>query len=134
MVTAVEETEVAYDIPSELVRALSAGRVIPFIEAGFSANLNLPSWDHLLQQMASDLDLSLSYEEIREHCNGDKLQIAEYYLLKCDKSIGPIRHSISRMLNASVNPLRSWAHIELVNLGAPQIYTTNYDDLIEETF
>ena len=123
-----------YDIPSELVRALSARRVIPFIGAGFSANLNLPSWDNLLEQLATDLDVPLSYNEIREHCNGDKLQIAEYYLLKCDKSIGPIRHSISRALTASSNPLRSGAHIELANLGAPQIYTTNYDDLIEETF
>src|SRR5258708_22562682 len=104
------------EIPQELVSAMSARRVIPFIGAGFSSALDFPTWDTLLERLAHDLDDSLTYKEIHDLCNGDRLQVAEYYFLKCDKSIGPIRHSISRALTPSTNPVLSSSHIELANL------------------
>ncbi len=84
--------------------------------------------------MAEDLDGSLPYQEVKKLCNGDYLQIAEYYFLASDHRIGPLRHTISSALQNNTNTLLSAPHVELLNLGAPQIYTTNYDDLIERTF
>lgn len=110
-------------------------RVIPFLGSGFSASLNLPDWDTLLSKIAEEVEDDIPFLKVKAFCNADPLQIAEYYFLKSDRSIGPIRHTISRTLDAAGNPVRrSGAHVELVNLGAPQIYTTNYDDLIETTF
>ncbi len=84
--------------------------------------------------MAESLDGTLPYDQISDYANGDPLQIAEYLYLKCFKSIGPIRHIIEQALPTAVDSVRSSPHVELVNLGASQIYTTNYDDLIEDTF
>lgn len=120
--------------PQELLDLLRDRRVIPFIGAGFSAPLGLPDWDTLLRNIATELEDPLPFEEVRQCCSDNYLQIAEYYFLKSDGSIGPIRQSISQQLKSDLNPLASGAHVELLNLGAPQIYTTNYDDLIEKTF
>jgi hypothetical protein len=107
-------------IPDHLVDMLKQRRVIPFIGAGFSATLGLPLWEDLLKKIAVEIPGCMSYDEIKKYCD-DPLQIAEYYLLKCGKSIGPLRYSISNSLHIEVNPIESGAHIELVNLGAPQI-------------
>jgi hypothetical protein len=117
-----------------LVDMIVERRVIPFIGSGFSAALNLPQWDALLARIATEIEDAIPYDEIKKCCNGDPLQIAEYFFLKSDRSIGPLRHRISVELQNGTSPLLSPAHIELVNLGAPQIYTTNYDDMIESTF
>src|SRR5262245_37322762 len=113
-------------IPPELIEMLRARRVIPFVGAGFSAPFQLPDWDTLLSKLAGELEGVLPYEKVKEFCAGNQLQIAEYYLLLCDGSIGPIRHAITNGLRTSIDPIQSSSHIELVNLGAPQIYTTNY--------
>ena len=121
-----------FSIPSELNNMILSRRVIPFIGAGFSTQLDMPNWEQLLSKLSCDIENSLPYEEVKKYCNGDLLQVAEYYFLLSDKNIGPIRHTISRLLAISKNPVLSPSHLELVNLGAPQIYTTNFDDLIEQ--
>lgn len=123
-----------YNIPDEVVEMLAERRVIPFIGAGFSASLKLPNWDKLLSKVAEDITCEYTYHEVKKFCDNDLLQVAEYYFLKSDKNIGPIRHVISNSLKYEKGPILSGAHVELVNLGAKQIYTTNYDDLIEQTF
>ncbi len=122
------------EIPPKLLEMARARRVIPFIGAGFSTTLNLPDWDSLLSRLAEEIVSPISYEEVKAHCNADMLQIAEYYLLISDGRIGPMRHAISTALQITTNPLISGQHIELVNLGAAQIYTTNFDESIEKTF
>jgi hypothetical protein len=121
-------------VPAELVDMIVQRRLIPFIGAGFSAPFQLPNWDLLLHRIADEIETSLSYAEIKTACNDDPLQIAEYLFLKSDRSIGPIRHKMSLELQCAMDPVLSPSHVELVNLGAPQIYTTNYDDIIENTF
>jgi hypothetical protein len=122
------------NIPSELTEMIKHRRVIPFLGAGFSAALKLPEWDKLLSSVAGEIEGCMPYDEVKKCCNGDPLQIAEYYLILCDHSIGPIRHAISRSLQSTSSPLESGAHVELINLGAPHIYTTNYDELIEGAY
>ncbi len=123
----------AYEIPDDLVAMLKARRVIPFIGAGFSGSLNLPGWETLLERIAEEVEDNLTFKQVQEYCNNDNLQIAEYYLLKSDRSIGPLRHTIARSLT-NIKPLTSAPHIELINLGTRLVYTTNYDDAIEATY
>lgn len=122
-----------FTIPTDLIELVRQRRVIPFVGAGFSAQLGAPNWDSLLREIAAEVACDLSYDQIKNYCNADNLQIAEYFFLKCDRSIGPLRHQIEKLMRIE-NPTRSTAHVELVNLNAPQIYTTNYDEAIESTF
>lgn len=123
-----------FPIPPHLIDMLTARRVIPFVGAGFSAALGLPGWDALLIGLASGIDDGLTYEQVSAFCDGNPLQIAEYYFLKHDREIGPLRHAVAAQLRANTTPSLSGAHVELVNLGTPQIYTTNFDDGLEQTF
>jgi hypothetical protein len=130
----------AVDIPPTLVRMLAEQRVIPFIGSGYSATLELPQWDALLAKLAHELQGDgtdedyVPFEQISDACRGDHLQIAEYLFLRAGSAIGPIRHALDSSLQNSSEVIDSTAHVELVNLSAPQVYTTNYDDLIELCF
>jgi len=127
---------VRYGIPEDLIDAVKERRVIPFLGAGFSATVGLPDWGQLLQRLCAEIDTGgLTFKEISDFAHDDYLQIAEYLFIKSDRRIGPLRHVIEQGFNQnSISPILSGAHVELVNLGAPQIYTTNYDDLIESTY
>jgi hypothetical protein len=124
----------AWNVPDELADMLRKRRVIPFIGAGFSSILGLPDWNTLLSRVAEEVQAPLTFEKVYEDCQGDPLQIAEYYFLISDRSIGPLRFAIGKALVTTKSPILSGAHVELVNLGMPQIYTTNFDDLIEQAF
>jgi len=121
-------------VPDELVELIAERRVIPFVGSGFSACLGVPTWDELLAKVSAKIEGALPYEEIRAYTNGDPLQAAEYLFLKSYRRMGPIRHAIEQSLQSGTAPVLSGPHVELVNLGCPQIYTTNYDDYIEDTF
>lgn len=124
----------AWNIPEELALMLRQRRLIPFIGSGFSSLLGLPDWNNLLARVAKEIPAPLSFDQVTQDCQGDPLQIAEYYYLISDRSVGPLRFAIGKALETQQSPLSSGAHVELVNLGMPQIYTTNFDDLIEQTF
>jgi len=141
MVLIRQDTSMAsFRIPDDLVQLLSQRRIIPFIGAGFSAVHNVPTWEDLLSSLVAEIQAStdvepvLSYAEIAEACGHDNLQIAEYLYLIAGESIGPIRHGLSTSLQSTTPLLESTPHVELANLGAPHVYTTNFDDLIEKTY
>ncbi len=129
-----------FRIPDDLARMLADRRVIPFLGAGFSAVQGLPDWSALLKDVAEEVQSDtgdeppLTYAEIAKACGDDNLQIAEYLYLRAGNSIGPIRHVMTKALQRAGHPLESSTHVELVNLGATQVYTTNFDDLIEDTY
>jgi hypothetical protein len=130
----------SFRIPDDLVTMLGQRRVIPFVGAGFSGVHDVPNWEKLLSslvdeiQAGSEVDPVLSYRDISKACNGDNLQIAEYLYLVAGETIGPIRHGMSMSLQSEKPLLESTPHVELANLGAPYVYTTNFDDLIEKTY
>ena len=125
--------------PDDLIRLVREQRVIPFVGAGFSAGLGLPGWSDLLRDVAADLKNEnagpvLTYDQVNELADKDFLRVAEYLYIRAGRNIGPLRHSIERALRTDMSPSDSLTHVELVNLGAPQVYTTNFDDLLEKTF
>jgi hypothetical protein len=121
-------------VPEELVDLARERRIIPFVGAGFSAGVGLPSWEELLGKLVEQTEGAPPLQEILAQTGGDLLQAAEYLFLLCDRRIGPIRHALERGLVTSVDPASSGPHVELANLGQPQVYTTNYDDLIEDAY
>lgn len=123
-----------FPIPHELLDMLRQRRLIPFIGAGFSIVHGLPDWDAMLRQVSLEVADVPDYDVIKSCCNGDHLQIAEYLFIKSDRSIGPLRHKLSTLLQTRTNCMDSTQHIELVNLNPQQIYTTNYDEIIEQTY
>ena len=59
----------------QLLRQLrNEGKLIPFVGAGLSQPLGLPSWAELIDTIAKDLD----YDPDVFTCNGTALQLAEY--------------------------------------------------------
>lgn len=123
-----------FKIPDELIQMIEERRVIPFLGAGFSRGLDFPLWNELLETIAKDINLDMPIEDLKKYCYNNSLQIAEYLYIKANKNIGSLRHSISNQINKEVNLVSSGAHFELINLGAKQIYTTNYDEIIEKTY
>jgi hypothetical protein len=121
-------------LPGELVSMVRERRIIPFVGAGFSSGLGVPGWEGTLSLLADQTEGSLPAAELLRYTGGDLLQAAEYLFLKCDRHIGPIRHALEQAVGGVHSSVLSSVHVELVNLGAPQVYTTNYDDLLESTY
>lgn len=123
-----------FEIPRELVMLAAERRLIPFVGAGFSTALNLPNWESMLRELCEQIEDAMPFDELLEATDHDYLQVAEYLFLKCDRQIGPIRRQLEKSLGKHESPLTSGPHVELLNLRAAQIYTTNYDDLIETAY
>lgn len=114
----------------ELKALLKSGKLIPFVGAGLSMNLGLPSFSNLIDDIAREL----GYDPDVYRLNGTNLQLAEYYVA-VKGSIGPLRSMMDRKFNPSDEMIRSsGAHIALTKMKLPIIYTTNYDRIIEHSF
>src|SRR5262245_51917984 len=106
------------------------GRLVPFVGAGLSRPLGLPSWDLLIDNIA----VQLGYDPEIYRLNGSKLQLAEYFVAE-KGSIGPLRSEMDRLFNPTDEAvLASTSHRLLVEMKLPLIYTTNYDRIIERAF
>lgn len=106
------------------------GKLIPFVGAGLSIPLGLPSWSKLLDIIAEQLD----YDPGVFKLSGNNLQLAEYYVAT-KGSIGPLRSEMDRLFNPTDEAIESSrAHHALVKMNLPLIYTTNYDRIIERAF
>ena len=115
----------------ELLRELrNNGKLIPFVGAGLSQPLGLPSWSGLIETIAEEL----GYDPAVFNCNGTAVQLAEYYVAT-KGSIGPLRSLMDRAFNPSDEKIaKSRAHSALVEMNLQTIYTTNYDTIIERAF
>jgi len=114
----------------ELRRLLEEGKLIPFIGAGLSMPLGLPSWSDLISIISNQL----GYDPDVFKLNGTDLQLAEYYVA-IKGGIGPLRSEMDRLFNPTDDIIKkSRAHNALVEMKLPIIYTTNYDRIIERAF
>jgi SIR2-like protein len=119
------------DMIKRLKEIAKEKKLIPFIGAGFSSPLGLPSWNELIRKLANNLDWDP--DVFMQSGNNNYLQLAEYYVIK--KSIGELRHELSKCLIIDDNKvLASESHKYLVELYPNSIYTTNYDEGIERAF
>lgn len=100
--------------------------------------MGLPGWNDLLRKVATDVlghsDDAVDYDLLYKDAGEDFLRVAEYLYIKAGGNIGPLRHAMSSVLRTDDETTDSSPHIELLNLGAPQVYTTNFDEMIEQTF
>lgn len=114
-------------IPETLVTAIQRRRAILFAGAGLSCSLGLPLFDVLTTRLAKELG-------IEKPVNMDFPALAEYYLLKTSR-----RKELHEWMCQTWHPKNlsvesSEAHSDIVDLGFPVIYTTNYDSWIERAF
>lgn len=103
-------------------RACDLGSAGVFVGAGLSAAANLPDWEALLEvpRRASSIPFM----------KDDLPLMAEYILLEPIYSRARLQqHILEETLAASVDPTPS--HYSLARLGVDQVWTTNYDPLIE---
>ncbi len=117
-------------ILDELAQEIKEKRIIPFVGAGLSKNLGLPGWESLVQKVAEDLD----YDPEVILTYGDFLQIAEYHIIKYGS-----KNRIAKLVDRNVRAVKydigsSKAHEYLVKMNFPTIYTTNFDEALEEAF
>jgi hypothetical protein len=105
-------------------------QLILFVGSGISANLGLPTWNGLVDEIAHQLDFDP--EVFQTH--GDFLALAEYYKIK-KVSIGQLRSWMDRNWHKDETIVdTSTVHQAIVDLNCPLIYTTNYDRWIEYAF
>ncbi len=105
-------------------------KLIPFVGAGLSINLGLPSFSQLIDKIAEEL----KYDAAVFKVNGNNLQLAEYYVA-VKGAIGPLRSILDRSFDPTDEQIKSSvAHTALVQMNLPVIYTTNYDNIIEKSF
>ena len=114
-------------------QAYKEKKLIPFIGAGFSKPLGLPSWDGLIANIASEL----GYEKELFSLHGSNFQLLEYVKQFHESEWETLLHTIKRDFDSKeVNEKRkiSKTHTALSVLhNIKTIYTTNYDLQIENS-
>lgn len=115
----------------ELVQAVVERRAILFVGAGVSAELGVPTWRELMAHIGGELEYD---PDIFIGPDANYLILAEYYKI-IRGSIGPLLNWMDKEWNVSEEKLReSRVHDLMVSLDFPIIYTTNYDENIENAF
>lgn len=111
-----------------LREAYEDGRLIPFLGAGFSKPLGLPSWGELIGWMAH----GLGFEPDLFTQHGRYEQLAEFYA--CSGSLDRLVHEMTRRFDSEHTEVKrkgSAMHQALSRLDWRTIYTTNYDLHVE---
>lgn len=117
-------------IEKQLSKKIKNNNVILFIGAGISANLGLPTWKEMIDDMADHL--RIDREIFRLY--GNNLDLAEYYCLE-NKGVKTLVEEIKDKWQVTSKKIRnSKIHENICKLNFPIIYTTNYDNCLEESF
>jgi hypothetical protein len=114
----------------QLIEAVRDRNLILFVGAGVSRALGLPSYEGLVDALAAELE----YDPDIFRTLGDHLVLAEYYVAE-KGSLGDLRSRLDREWHSDDIDLgASRLHQLIVELDAPLIYTTNYDNWIERAY
>lgn len=107
--------------------------LVPFIGAGFSIPLSLPSWSDLIGKLGKQL----GYEEDIFLELGTFQQLAEYVCTVDDSTWMLFLHEMATQFDSKESNERrqkSIQHIALASSDFKTIYTTNYDMHIEKAY
>lgn len=114
----------------DLRKAVKNGNLILFVGAGVSASLKLPTWSELISHISEEL----GYDSELFKQYGDSLLLAEYYQVMKGR-IGELRSWMDRNWNIDIDTIKnSKIHENIVKLNCPIIYTTNYDQCLENAY
>ncbi|MFM7012142.1 MAG: SIR2 family protein [Betaproteobacteria bacterium] len=115
-------------VPSDLAYQLSRGQVIPFIGAGVSMSLGLPSYASLIRELGQHVDFDgVIFEQL-----GDYLTLAEFYSLR-KNGLSELQSYLKLKWEKSEKEvIASPVHRAIVELGCKLIYTTNFDNFLEK--
>jgi hypothetical protein len=112
----------------QLIEAYRQKKLILFVGAGVSANLGLPSWSELIDEIAKQL----GYDPDVFKTYGDHLSLAEYHRIQKKDHIQPLLNWMdTEWHSATIKIEKSEIHKIIVEGDFDLIYTTNYDRWIE---
>jgi len=117
------------DALPRLRETFSEGHLVPFLGAGFSIPLQLPSWNDLVGWMAA----RLGWEPEMFELHGSTPQMAEFFALEPNAFDDLVYEMTVRFDTPEVRARRrdSLTHKALAALPWRTLYTTNYDCHIE---
>lgn len=116
------------DVQEELAIQLARGQVIPFVGAGVSMSLGLPSYGSLIQELGDHIGFDGAiFEQL-----GDYLTLAEFYHLRKNGLQELQAHLRKKWRKTEKEVVASPVHKAIVELGCKLIYTTNFDDFLEK--
>ncbi len=116
------------DAQEELAIQLARGQVIPFVGAGVSMSLGLPSYGALIQELGGHIGFDGAiFEQL-----GDYLTLAEFYHLRKSGLLELQAHLREKWRKTEKEVVASPVHRAIVELGCKLIYTTNFDDFLEK--
>lgn len=102
-------------------RALSVGQATLLCGAGLSKAAGLPLWDELLEPQRKELKLSKQFLDLP--------LLAQYYCSNFPGGRERLEDHIFRKIDVPLVPTQN--HYLLTSLSVSEIWTTNYDQLIE---
>lgn len=117
----------------EVAELIAKKKMMLFIGAGISASIGLPSWKTLIEKLGKsagyDADVFLEY--------GDNMLLAEYSELLGKGKLQEIlldEWAINRNAKLKKKLEDSAIYQYIMELNCPVIYTTNFDQMIEEYY
>ena len=135
---------------SKIRHAMNKNKLIVFVGAGVSANSGLPSWNHLVQELASEIGFSDNkkyeelcsllndeqknrfrsfFEKLKKFSTDDYLKIPQYYFVEYGEHL--YQEKIKRIFQNTNEP--NPINYLIFDLNPVHIITTNYDSLLETT-
>lgn len=113
-------------IKNELKKSLINNKLCMYIGSGFSTPCGLPVWKELMRPLAESIGFDIEKET-------EYMQIAQYYVN--EKS----RHELNEIIREKFNlkskiTENSENHKLLASLSLPEVWTTNYDNAIENSY
>jgi len=123
-------------IPNDLLSYISSGEAVAVIGSGFSVAAGFPSWNQLLELLINECEQNIQYFDENDELKhllkkGYILEVAEGCRSILGKSL--YNNLIQRVFrNPSINITDF--HKFMFNIPFSSILTTNYDNLLEQTF